>query len=262
MTDQLPTQDVLARRLRYAARLAAVGKVASGAAHELNQPLNVIRMAAFNLKRAIEKDRFDPTSALEKLARIDEQIERAARLTGGMKAFSPTAQQTKVPVQPSGQVAVALELLAKRLSSVDATLEYLPSTAVCEVHADPTAIQELVFNLVDNAVEAYARQGPHHVDVFGGDTLAGDSRVIHVSEQVDHSSFELRITDHAGGIEPAELDALRAPFATSFTDDTHPGLGLAICETIAADLGGSLVIASDAGTTTVTVALPVQVSPA
>ncbi len=95
MSDDLPPQDELARRLTHTARLAGVGTVASSAAHELNQPLNVIRMAAFNLKRSIEKDRFDPASALEKLARIDEQIERAARLTGGMKAFSPAARQEK-----------------------------------------------------------------------------------------------------------------------------------------------------------------------
>jgi len=74
MTDSDPDVNELARRLKHSARLAGVGKVAAGAAHELNQPLNVIRMAAYNLKRAIEKNTLDPAVALEKLARIDDQI--------------------------------------------------------------------------------------------------------------------------------------------------------------------------------------------
>jgi len=258
VTDKLPSQDELANRLRYASRLAGVGKVASSAAHELNQPLNVIRMAAFNLKRSIDKGRFDPATALEKLARIDEQIERAARLTGGMKAFSPAAQQEKIPVHPSELVAIALELLAKRFSAVDATLEYLPAGVACQAQSAPTAIQELVFNLVDNAVEAYARQGPLRVDL---DADNGDVplRVIQVAERVVDNQFQLRVTDTAGGIAPSLLDRVQAPFVTNATDGSHAGLGLATCEVIAADLGGSLTLSCQADGTTATVTFPVTV---
>ena len=72
--NDLPTPEVLARRLQRSARLASVGKLASSAAHEINQPLNVIRMAAFNLRRAIEKGTLNAESALTKLERIDTQI--------------------------------------------------------------------------------------------------------------------------------------------------------------------------------------------
>jgi len=259
VTDKLPSQDELANRLRYASRLAGVGKVASSAAHELNQPLNVIRMAAFNLKRSIDKGRFDPATALEKLARIDEQIERAARLTGGMKAFSPAAQQEKIPMNPSQMVAIALELLAKRFSAVDATLEYISAGVDCQAQSAPTAIQELVFNLVDNAVEAYARQGPLCVDLE--DVNNGDvpERVIQVTERVVDNQFQLRVTDTAGGIAPSLLDRVQAPFVTNATDGSHAGLGLATCEVIAADLGGSLTLSCQADGTTATVTFPVTV---
>ena len=83
-----PSAEELARRLEYSARLASVGKLASSAAHEMNQPLNVIRMAAFNLRRAVEKGTLETESALAKFDRIDTQISRAARLVGGMKSFS------------------------------------------------------------------------------------------------------------------------------------------------------------------------------
>jgi C4-dicarboxylate-specific signal transduction histidine kinase len=236
-----------------------VGTVASSAAHELNQPLNVIRMAAFNLKRSIEKDRFDPASALEKLARIDEQIERAARLTGGMKAFSPAAQQEKIPVRPSELVAIALELLAKRFASVDATLAYTPCGVDCQTQGVPTAIQELVFNLVENAVQAYARQGPLQVDLESANSNDLPERVIRVVERVVDNRFELSVTDTAGGIEPSILDHVQVPFFTSAEDGSHAGLGFARCQAIATDLGGSLTLVSHDNGTTATVIFPVTV---
>ena len=65
--DDRPAAEELAARLKHSARLASVGKLASSAAHEINQPLNVIRMAAFNLRRAIQKCTLDAESALQKL---------------------------------------------------------------------------------------------------------------------------------------------------------------------------------------------------
>lgn len=256
MTDDIPSQAELARRLQYTARLAVVGKMASGAAHELNQPLNVIRMAAFNLKRAIQKNRLDPELALEKLARIDEQVTRAARLTAGMKAFSPTALSQDIVLRPSDAIAAALELLAKRFSAADAELHYQPTDVACEVQAAPTALQEIIFNLVDNAVEAFIRQGPQEVDV----AEQSNPRIIGVAESVAEGIFKLVITDNAGGIDPEKRTALQAPFATEADDGTHPGMGLAICHEVVAGLGGSFDLSSDSISTTATLCFPVRCS--
>ncbi|MDB4491174.1 ATP-binding protein [Luminiphilus sp.] len=261
MTDHTPDVNELARRLKYSARLAGVGKVAAGAAHELNQPLNVIRMAAYNLKRAIEKNTLDPAVALEKLARIDDQIARAARLTGGMKAFSPTASQSKMPIKPSESIGVALELLAKRFSAADAELDYQPTDIMCEVQAVPTALQEVVFNLVENAVDAFMRQGPVVFDITGEGEPA-EARVINVIETVQGNSFTLVVSDNAGGIDPVRLALVHAPFVTEADDGSHPGMGLTICHEIAADLGGTLSLDSDSKGITATVSFPIELAPA
>ena len=141
---------------------------------------------------------------------------------------------------------------------MDATLEYLPAGVACQAQSAPTAIQELVFNLVDNAVEAYARQGPLRVDL---DADNGDVplRVIQDAERVVDNQFQLRVTDTAGGIAPSLLDRVQAPFVTNATDGSHAGLGLATCEVIAADLGGSLTLSCQADGTTATVTFPVTV---
>ena len=155
--DHLPDTEDLAVRLKVVARMAGVGKLSAGAAHEMNQPLNVIRMAAYNLRRAIEKGSLNPESALTKLQRIDEQIDRAARLVGGMKAFSPTSSQDPMTINPSEAVATALELLAKRFSAVDVTLDYSPTDQIVALPSPPTAIQEVVAQVVDNTQKPLAR---------------------------------------------------------------------------------------------------------
>ncbi len=154
-------------------------------------------------------------------------------------------------------MAIALELLAKRFASVDATLAYTPCGVDCQAQGVPTAIQELVFNLVENAVQAYARQGPLQVDLDSAQNSDVPERVIRVVERVVDNRFELSVTDTAGGIEPALVERAKAPFVTSAIDGTHAGVGLSTCEAIAADLGGSLTLTTNSEGTTAMVAFPV-----
>ncbi len=259
MSSETPSPEELARRLHTAARYASVGKVAAGAAHEINQPLNVIRMAAFNVRRAIQKGRLDPESAIEKLEKIDAQIDRAARLVGGMKAFSPTSQALKTAVKPSVSIAVSLELLAKRFTVAEAELRHQAIETDCEVQAEPTALQELVINLVENAVEAF---GSAPKPAPSADGEEPEPRWIAVTEALEGDQFSVTISDNAGGMSAEVLAAAYDPFFTTASDASHPGLGLTICREIAEDLGGQLDIESDHTGTRVRVSFPVVVSPA
>lgn len=258
MSETTPSSDELARRLTHAARYAAVGKVAAGAAHEINQPLNVIRMAAFNIRRAIQKGTLNPESALEKLEKIDTQISRAARLVGGMKAFSPTSSALKTAVKPSESIEVALELLAKRFSVAGVELVHEALDLPCEMQADPTSMQELVINLVDNAIEAY---GPAPAPQMNADADEQPPRTLEVKESLTGTTFTLEIVDHAGGIPDAIRGHVLEPFFTTHDDGMHPGLGLTVCQSVVADLNGTLEIVPTADGTAVTVTLPVEELP-
>jgi len=263
MTDEIPSPEEMARRLTHAARYAAVGKVAAGAAHEINQPLNVIRMAAFNIRRAIQKDRLNPESAIEKLEKIDVQIDRAARLVGGMKAFSPTSASLRTSVKPSESIAVALELMAKRFTSGEVLLDHQATDVACEVQAEPTAMQELVINLVENALEAYARMPASSAEVSSdAPNQEPVQKSVVVTEAIDGSDFVLTVSDTAGGMTADVLARAAEPFFTTCTDGSHPGLGLSICHDVASHLDGALTVNSrEQGGTTVSVRFPVDLSP-
>ena len=271
--DDRPAAEELAARLKHSARLASVGKLASSAAHEINQPLNVIRMAAFNLRRAIQKGTLDAESALKKLERIDTQIARAARLVGGMKAFSPTGADTPTNINPTEALATALELMAKRFTGADIELIYSAdettdnstedsSEGTSEetnktIEASPSAFQELIVNLLDNAIEAYG-EAPQRNPLLEDE--GPPPRWIKVVETAQARELTITIEDAAGGVTPKIAHQAFQPFITTAEDGSHAGLGLTVCASIAASMGGAVTLARTELGSKATVSLPLTES--
>ncbi len=271
--DDRPAAEELAARLKHSARLASVGKLASSAAHEINQPLNVIRMAAFNLRRAIQKGTLDAESALQKLERIDTQIARAARLVGGMKAFSPTGADTPTNINPTEALATALELMAKRFTGADIELIYsadettdnstqdssegTSEEANKTIEASPSAFQELIVNLLDNAIEAYG-EAPQRNPLLEDEGLP--PRWIKVVETAQARDLTITIEDAAGGVTPKIAHQAFQPFITTAEDGSHAGLGLTVCASIAASMGGAVTLARTELGSKATVSLPLTES--
>ena len=271
--DDRPAAEELAARLKHSARLASVGKLASSAAHEINQPLNVIRMAAFNLRRAIQKGTLDAESALQKLERIDTQIARAARLVGGMKAFSPTGADTTTNINPTEALVTALELMAKRFTGADIELIYsadettdnstedsskgTSEEANKTIEASPSAFQELIVNLLDNAIEAYG-EAPQRNPLLEDEGLP--PRWIKVVETAQARELTITIEDAAGGVTPKIAHQAFQPFITTAEDGSHAGLGLTVCASIAASMGGAVTLARTELGSKATVSLPLTES--
>ena len=267
--DDRPAAEELAARLKHSARLASVGKLASSAAHEINQPLNVIRMAAFNLRRAIQKGTLDAESALQKLERIDTQIARAARLVGGMKAFSPTGADRPTNINPTEALATALELMAKRFTGADIELIYsadettdnstqdssegTSEEANKTIEASPSAFQELIVNLLDNAIEAYG-EAPQRNPLLEDEGLP--PRWIKVVGTAQARELTITIEDAAGGVTPKIAHQAFQPFITTAEDGSHAGLGLTVCASIAASMGGAVTLARTELGSKATVSLP------
>lgn len=242
----------LEQRLQHAAPLAAVGKISAGAAHEINQPLNVIRMAAFNLRRGLEKGNLDTTAALDKLAAIDAQISRAAELVGAMKAFSPTSRGGVATIQPGAAMRVALALMSRRFSAEMIELNHVAAEGAGELQADPAALQTLIVAIVDNALEALSASAVATSDPIALMTAAANSGVsisleadnavrrIDVTETLGDGCYRFTVSDNAGGIPDDILPRVFEPYFTTATDGSHPGLGLTVAAAIADELGGSI----------------------
>ncbi len=231
-------------QLRHADRLRTVGTLASGIAHELGTPLNVIMLRAKMIAREGGK-------AAESAKIIAGQTERVTRIVRQLLDFArrKTPKRTRCDlVDVAEHTTTLLATLAER-SSITLRLERPESPLVAEV--DPGQLEQALTNLVVNAVQASAP---------GGEVVvAADLR--EVMSPLGESRFVacLEVRDHGSGIAPEDIERIFEPFFTTKDVGQGTGLGLAVAHGIVNDHGGFIRAASDRGTgTTFSICVPLE----
>lgn len=219
--------------LVQAAKLAALGKVAAGVAHELNQPLAAIRSYAHNARLLLKAERIEETDG--NLHKISDLTARMADISNHLKRFArrPAAQLGPVPFASVVERALALFELRLRHEAVEVVCE-LP--VALQVQAEEIRLEQIMVNLISNALDAM--QGR-------------DCRRLEISAQLIASGqVEVRVSDSGGGISAEQLPLIFDPFYTSKDVGAGLGLGLSISYNIAKDLGGRLAVAATGATGT------------
>jgi C4-dicarboxylate-specific signal transduction histidine kinase len=217
------------------ARLAVAGELATVLAHELNQPLAAVCLQADLAAHAAPDGPPELTAALGEVA---EQSRRAAEIVRTMRrAFSRTGPE-RGPVDLSDAVGVVNRLLdwKARRAGVAVALRLPP---VPPTHGDRVQIEQIVFNLIQNAIEAVVARGD-------------GPRVVHVETDGDGETVFVRVRDTGVGLADAERVFER--FFTTKPDGM--GLGLAISRSTAEAHGGRLTARSVEGGAEFTLALP------
>ncbi|ESZ38896.1 ATP-binding protein [Mesorhizobium sp. M0659] len=233
ITDHRSTEaklQVMQQELVQANRLATLGQVAAGVAHEINQPVATIRAYADNARVFLERKQ--TASAEENLGAIAALTERIGGITEELKVFARKGRTAAEPVELRGVIEGAVVLLrsrfAGRLDALDITLP--PVTL--KVMGNRLRLEQVLINLFQNALEALDGR---------------DGARVQVSAQETADGVALAVADNGPGISPAILKSLFTPFNTS--KEKGLGLGLVISQDIVADYGGRIEVASgQAGT--------------
>lgn len=230
-TARRRAEDLL--RLGQVARLNTLGELAAGMAHELNQPLTAVLANTQAAARLLADDPPDLETARGAMTQAAEQARRAAgvvaRLRRAVERPGATAQTQSVDLAHSARDTLhLLEPECTRRGVVPS----IEATGAVNVRADPVALEQIVHNLVMNALQALEQ-----VD-------AGRRRLsLRVSR--DSNAGRLEVIDSGPGIAPELLPRIFEPFVTTRADGL--GLGLSLCETLATGLGGSLVAGAATG---------------
>ena len=223
--------------LVQANRLAIVGQVAAGVAHEINQPVATIRAFADNGRTFLERGRL--AEAGENLAQIAALTERIGTITADLKMLARKGRAGVGPIGLRDVIEGAVLLLRSRFSGhMDALHLNLPEPSL-QVVGSRVRLEQILINLLQNALEATADQAGARISVHS--RLEGEDGVV------------LCVTDNGPGIAPDILEALFTPFNTS--KENGLGLGLVISREIAADYGGRIEVESDTSGTTFSVYL-------
>lgn len=222
-------------------KLAAMGKLAAGVAHEVNNPSGTLLMKLNFLLSIADRETLSPR-AISTLKVAVEQVERIAKIVQSLLSFSRQAEGRPVPTEMNRSVNAALTLFEHTVSSqkIDLCVR-LKEDLPCVV-ADPTELEQVVINLFNNAVDAMP----------GGGRLS-------VATSVEHGWVCLRVEDTGTGIPDGDLHRVFDPFFTTKQVGEGTGLGLSVSYGIIQKMGGRIEVQSNQGQGTIfTVMLPVQ----
>lgn len=209
--------------LVQAGKLAVIGQLAAGVAHELNQPLAALRTLSGNARKFMARGNQETASS--NLERIDELVDRMGSLTAQLKSFARKSSGTPQAVPVRRAVDNALFLLEQRLKQarVVACID-LPEQ---DVHAwcDANRLEQVLVNLAGNALDAMDGMAEAALDI---------------SARRDGDRILIQVRDRGPGIAKEARARLFEPFFTTKEAGSGLGLGLAISAGIVADFGGSL----------------------
>ncbi|ESW84590.1 ATPase [Mesorhizobium sp. LSJC280B00] len=228
--------QIVQQDLVQANRLAILGQVAAGVAHEINQPVATIRAYADNARTFLDRKQTGP--AEENLGAIAALTERIGSITEELKAFARKGRTAAEPVELRGVVEGAVMLLRSRFAGrLDALAIDLPPPSL-KVMGNRVRLEQVLINLFQNALEALDGRDDAHVQVSVEETADG---------------VTVGVSDNGPGIPPAILKSLFTPFNTS--KEKGLGLGLVISKDIVADYGGRIEVSSDDSGTRFTIHL-------
>ena len=235
------------RQLVRSDRLASVGFLAAGVAHEVNNPLTAIRWSSESLESRLAElltDCPDDEVAVvqQYVAMIQSESERCQEITKKLLDFSRSQDSHKGRQDVVGIIREVLSLITHMKKFREARLELI-SPDQCEIEISGHEIKQVLLNLVANALDSTDGKGTVTVELV---------------EQVDR--VEIQITDDGCGMSAETIDNLFQPFFTTKETGQGTGLGLSISDRIVTDHGGRLSAASDGPGkgSTFTVRLPVR----
>ena len=231
--------------LVHAAKMAVLGQISAGLAHELNQPLAALRTLSDNAAVLMDKQRLPETRA--NLQRISHLVGRLGELTRRLKTFAHKPGDQPVATPLAAAVANAQGLLAERLRrlGVQVQVEIAPDTP--DVLADPGLIEQVLVNLMVNALDAMA---------------GAPQRRLRIHADADAGLVRLAVSDSGPGITPQMLPRLFEPFATSKPPGAGLGLGLMISRRIVREFGGELSATQNGSEGGATFVMTLPVAPA
>jgi PAS domain S-box-containing protein len=234
-------EKALAERARQSEKLAAVGTLAAGLAHEIRNPLNGAQLHITFLERALKRMDAD-ADAFDAIHVVGDEFRRLSSLVSEFLDFARPRPLSKKPLSMRQLARRVARLVATKAVSAGATLKLELPAADVKLDADGERLEQVLLNLLHNAIEAVAPSG-------------GGRVVLRVVRQPRAALIE--VEDEGPGLPSADAPIFDAFFSTK---PNGTGLGLAIVHRIVTDHGGTITVESRPGRTVMRVSLPAEIA--
>jgi two-component system NtrC family sensor kinase len=248
-------KEQLHHQLIQCSRLAEIGEMAADFAHEINNPLQIIKnenaLIGVNLSDMKGKESVMPSAELsdveESLDQIELQINRCAKITQAILKFSRQSDPVLVDIDLRRFIPEITKMIDTRASVSDIRIVQEISKDTPIIHGDPNQLQQVLINLCNNALDAIEKQRKKE-----------EGRLLICCQSTENYRVEISINDNGCGISPENLNKLFLPFFTTKPVGKGTGLGLSVCFGIIEAMGGTIKVRSQLGVgSTFTIDLPI-----
>jgi PAS domain S-box-containing protein len=248
ITDRLESEGLIIQ----ASKMVTLGEVAMGLAHELNQPLNVMRLAADFLTKTAKRDtQISQEDLLKVSSNMSEHIDRAVRVVRHLQEFGKNTGLDLLPVDVNEPIREVFDMLGQQLKARNIEVDLDLDDDLPNILADRYGLEQIFLNLVTNARDAMESKEQ------------GVTKNLTVRTYIEADQVVASVSDTGKGIPPQMQDKIFAPFFSTKRVGKGTGLGLSICRNLVGDFRGRIEVEStpDVGTT-FKVSFPVQTAAA
>jgi two-component system NtrC family sensor kinase len=247
-------KEQLGQQLVRASRLAELGEMAAGFAHEINNPLQIMTseqalvetIFADMIQKGDLRESQDLADLKDSMDQIKLQIGRCAKITQAILKFGRKSEPVSKDIDLVAFIPEATSMIAKKASVNGIAVKEEISDQTPVVRGDPSMLQQVLLNLYNNAMDAIMER--HGTE--GGELVVA-------SGPDEDGKAKISVTDNGIGISPENLKKIYSPFFTTKPVGKGTGLGLSVCYGIVDSMGGVMEVTSQRGVgTTFTIRLP------
>jgi len=232
ITKRLETEQ----QLIQAGKMATLGEMATGVAHELNQPLSVIKtVSSFFMKKLGASEAIGEDILSNMLTKVDSNVDRAAKIINHMRQFARKSDMEMVTVSLNDVLKSAFEIFSQQLKVRGIQVVWDIQEALPRIHADPSRLEQVFINLLLNARDAIESRWENQPA-----GKADGQKTIHLWTGTDAPGVVCRICDTGTGIPNNIVKKVFDPFFTTKEVGKGTGLGLSISYGIVRECGGTI----------------------
>ena len=244
--QDITVMKTVERQLRQTSKLATLGEIATGIAHEINQPLNVVSMAVENTERALYADHLDKDYLKTKLKRIKDQVQRVSKITTHMRTFGREDSPHEL-FEVQERILNVVALLENRLKASSINFSH----NICEenfyVMGNATQLEQVFLNIIVNSIDSIEEDT---------ERLQEKEISVCISKQPKNNRLSIEFTDSGPGIKKHIIDRVFDPFMTTKEVGKGTGLGLSVSYGIVVSMNGTITAENSCSGAKISIALP------
>lgn len=230
-------------KMLQSAKMATLGEMAAGIAHEINNPLAIIKGKADNITRLLSLGRFDEKKMSSDLSLISNTVDRIAKIIIGLRSFSrDSSKEAMTLVDLRKLIEESTDFCKERFRTGKVSLE-MSCDEHLELQCRPIQIGQVILNLLNNSYDAVQNL---------------KTKWVKISVDKQHGQLSISVTDSGSGIPQAIAEKMMQPFFTSKEVGKGTGLGLSISRGIIQDHGGKFYYDKESKNTRFVIELPIK----